>query len=360
MAGWRKQVVCVLNKADLLLPAELDRVVEYVRSNANRVIRAAGSGPPVKVLPVSARAALALKMRLVGESNQGITAGRGAPDLGAKLQVVSSDSTENTAALQWEAFEAQIRQVLQDGARLKMLSQLATAWRLLEVYSRIEEQSTSLARADADAVDEAKQRIAEFERSTRNDFDAQVARAQLVLAQLGQRGHRFLQEELTLSQLPRLLSRERFLARFEKVVVADATTQLERVALALADWMDGRSSTQTRDTLFLLQARIQRPSEVLSRDGSAGVVHANGGARAPGGQVAPDPVSQVAASSYVSRRQDLLLSMQRSARESMASSSVVDAGERAMAAIQTSLAQVLVLEISAAGLTGMVLSLIHI
>jgi len=83
-----------------------------------------------------------------------------------------------------------------------------------------------------------------------------VARAQLVLSSLGQRGHRFLQEELTLSQLPRLLRRERFVGRFEAVVVADTTAQLERVAMAMADWMDLRASAQARDTLALLQARI--------------------------------------------------------------------------------------------------------
>jgi len=37
-----------------------------------------------------------------------------------------------------------VRRVLQDGARLKMLSQLATARRLVELYSRVEAQRGAL------------------------------------------------------------------------------------------------------------------------------------------------------------------------------------------------------------------------
>lgn len=343
VAGWRKQVLCVLNKADLLPPDQLDRVVEYVRTNADRVVLGAGGGKPVFVHPVSARAALALKARAGphGLEEDGAAAAR--VELGAPLQGLARDAPEATAARQWEGFEAEMRGVLQDVARLKMVSQLATASRLLELYSRVEDHNAVLSRADADTVAQARERIRDFETHTRVDFDAQVARAQLVLAQLGVRGHRFLQQELTLSQLPRLLSRERFVSRFEAMVVADVSAQLERVALALADWMDQRAAAQARDTQAMLQARIHRTP--------AGVGPAGGGS---GSQAWDETLAQLTAAGYASRRHELLLSMQRAARDSISSSSVSDGGERAVAAIQTSLAQVLVLEAGAVGLTGMV------
>jgi GTP-binding protein EngB required for normal cell division len=349
VAGWRKQVLCVLNKADLLPPDQLGSVVEYVRANADRVVRNAGGGKPVFVHPVSARTVLALKARAGSKAGGEGGGAAGRLELGAPLQGLARNEAETAAARQWEMFEAEMRGVLQDGARLKMMSQLATASRLRELYSRVEEQNDALARADADAVAQARDRIKEFEATTRADFDAQVARAQLVLAQLGVRGHKFLQQELTLSQLPRLLSRERFVTRFEKAVVADVSAQLERVALALADWMDQRAQAQARDTLAVLQARLHRPP---ARGGGGPPVA--GGASSPGGEVWDETVAQLTEAGYASRRHELLISMQRSARESMSAGGVSDGGERAVAAIQTSLAQVLVLEAGAVGLTGMV------
>ena len=316
VTGWRKHVLCVLNKADTLPPADLQRVLEYVSENASRTV-----GAPVKVLASSARVALKLKERLRQES---------AAELGSPLRAAAEGEAEGAAAAQWEALEAEVRRVLQDGARLKMVSQLATASRLLEVYASAEASQLALVAADRDAVDDVGQRVHAFQATMRADFEPQVARAMLVLARLGQRGHRFLQEELTLSQLPRLLSRDALVKRFESTVVADSSAQLEAVALSLADWMEGRSSALERDTLSMLRSRVQlEPS-------SAGDAEA------------------AAAAAYGSRRAELLLAMQSSARESVGSDAVANAGERAVAAVQTCLAQALLLEAGAAGLTGVV------
>ena len=61
-----------------------------------------------------------------------------------------------------------------------------------------------------------------------------------MLSLLAQRGHAFLQRELTLAQLPRLVSRGAFAERFEKQVLADTAEQLERAVLEAASWMEAR------------------------------------------------------------------------------------------------------------------------
>jgi uncharacterized membrane-anchored protein YhcB (DUF1043 family) len=111
--------------------------------------------------------------------------------------------------------------------------------------------------------------------------------------------------------------------------------------------MGQRAEAQARDTQALLQARIHRPDSAR-RNGPV----VSGAAAS--GQAWDATLAQLTEVGYASRRQELLLSMQKAARDSMSAGGVSDGGERAVAAIQTSLAQVLVLEAGAVGLTGMV------
>ena len=55
---------------------------------------------------------------------------------------------------------------------------------------------------------------------------------------LRQRGHDFLDAELQLSMLPRLLRRDDFVARFQRTVLADSSQQLQTAVQGLR--VDGR------------------------------------------------------------------------------------------------------------------------
>ena len=298
ISEWRKPVIFVLNKADLLPADELERVREYVATNA-----AAALGAQPEVLAVSAKAALALK------------AAASASELGASLG-------GGADAAQWEALERRVLGVLRRAGRLKLESQLAVAGRLLEVHEGAAAKASALVDADAVTVGEARARIERFERATRAELDAQVARSQLVLATLQQRGHKFLHEELTIMQLPRLLSRDAFVTRFEKVVVADTAAQLERAALATAEWVDARGALLHEETRELLLRATK------------------GGGESGGG--------------YAARRQQHLLAMQGAARGALEAYDPKTSAQRLLASVHTALAQTAVLQAGAAGVSGMV------
>ena len=275
ISEWRKPVIFVLNKADLL-PPELERVREYVATNA------AALGAQPEVLAVSAKAALALKAAV------------SAAELGASLG-------GGADAAQWEALERRVLGVLRRAGRPKLESQLAVAGRLLEVHEGAAAKASALVDADAVTVGEARARIERFERATRAEFDAQVARSQLVLATLQQRGHKFLHEELTIMQLPRLLSRDAFVTRFEKVVVADTAAQLERAALATAEWVDARGALLHEETRELLLRATK------------------GGGESGGG--------------YAARRQQHLLAMQGAARGALEAYDPKTSAQRLLASV---------------------------
>jgi len=149
---------------------------------------------------------------------------------------------------------------------------------------------------------------------------------ELVLSQLGQRGHAFLQDELRLSQLPRLLQRDAFVRRFERAVVSDTAEQLQRTVVSVAEWMEVKAERHTSSAHDLLRARI-----VTSRED----VHAVGGAE--GG--------------YRGKRHELMLQLQQSSCAAMTAYDPEQAAARLVASVHTALAQAALLQVGAAGLS---------
>jgi len=308
---WRKKTICVLSKAELLEQQELKSVTEYVKEHA-----AAALCEQVGVLPVCARQALMLKqLRRDALDHE--------PPLGAPLEAYARNETERRTAQQWSSFEREVLAVVRRSGSYKLLSQLATASRLLQTYEEAEEAQRALVRSDVDAIGTARARIDQFEQAMLRDGHAQRAKAQLVLAHLAQRGTRFMQDELVLTQLPRLLRRDAFITRFEQRVVADTAEQLERAALDVSDWMGSRTADLLRDTQELLQARLKGATALTS-------------------------------SHYVTTRQELLLVLRQSGKDAMATYEPAQAAQRLIASVHTALAQAALMQAGAAGLSSVV------
>ena len=162
---------------------------------------------------------------------------------------------------------------------------------------------------------------------TAADFGGQRARVELVVSQLGQRGHNFLQDELRLTQLPRLLRKDELMRRFETVVVSDTAEQLQRTVVAVAEWMEAKADRHRSTAADLLRHRI-----VTSRD--------DGGVDSHVG--------------YRGQRHELLLQLQQSSRAAIDAYNPQEAAARLVTAVHVSLAQAALLQVSAAGLSGAV------
>jgi len=116
--------------------------------------------------------------------------------------------------------------------------------------------------------------------------------------------------------------------------LADATEQLERAVLEAASWMEARGGALARDTHELLQTRTRQSAAVIAATAAAADTAAAGG--------------------YGGQRAELLLQMQASAREAIASYDGQQAAQRLTAATTSALVQVALLQASAAGLSSLV------
>ena len=340
--SWGKKVVFVVNKADILGGTdELEQVTDYVaRHGANEL------GELVPVLPVAAKTALRLKERAAAAGGCG--ADDETPELGVPLAAHAEDAAEALAASQWHAFEERVLHVIgsDERAAAKLQSQLSLASAVLGTYEQRQQREMQTIAADVETIAEARRQLGVWEKETLGELDAQRARVRVVLHGLHTRGNDFLQEELQIWALPRLLSRADFVQRFHQVVLAETTDDLQSVVAAAAAWMDSKGAAQAGATSKLLRARLQRAAHTVAAEEEAL-------AAARGGVAAPSAGSDGSAS-FAAQRQVLLLKLQASAAKAMSHFDPDQASQRMVSAAQTSLAGAAVLTSGAAGLSGLV------
>ena len=111
----------------------------------------------------------------------------------------------------------------------KLASQRSLADAILRTYEARQRKEGQLVSADVEVIAEARRRLDVWERETTCDLEAQHARVRMVLHGLQQRGHDFLQQELQLAMLPRLLRRDDFVDRFQRHVLAATADELQTV-----------------------------------------------------------------------------------------------------------------------------------
>ena len=338
--SWGKKVLFVVNKADLLpSPGDLDAVVGYVAQHGAKEL-----GEPVPVLPVSAGAARRLKEQRDGGQAAPAAAdptGLISVDLGRPLAAHAQSDAERLSAVQWEALEGRILRVIGSDARAaaKLQSQLSLARAVLATYEGRQRREAALVSADVALVADARRRIDAFAEETAAEFEAQRARVRVVLHGLQQRGHDFLDDELQISMLPRLLRRDDFVQRFQRAVLAGTADELQATVASVAAWMDHKGTAQARATAELLATRLQQPSS------SQGDASSTAGAVA--GAVA-------GVGGFASQRLVLLEELQTSARTTMRTLDPESAAARMVTTAQASLAQAALLTSGAAGLSGLV------
>jgi GTP-binding protein EngB required for normal cell division len=209
--GWGKEVVVVVNKADILATKDdVARVTGFVREKAPALL---GFAPPV--FPVSARLALRGK--------------------------TESDSAllEASGIL---ALERHLAQTLGEAGRfrLKLLNPLGVAAKVLGDASERTLTRLALLREDFQALDEIEAQLALYREDLGRDFRFRLADVENLLLDFERRGHAFLGETLRVGRVFDLLDRARIRDAFEREVVADLPRALEERVAAIVDWMVDR------------------------------------------------------------------------------------------------------------------------
>jgi small GTP-binding protein len=223
---WGKKVVFVVNKIDILrTPAERDEVVAFVRENATALL-----GETPEIFPVSAREAQAARS-------------------GAGDEV-------GWQASGFAAVEHYLLRTLdqEERVRLKLLSPLNVGLRLAERYKDTAFERLKLLADDIEAIANIDRQLAAFHQEMLRDLEPRLARLEVLLGGMENRGVRFFDETVRLGRIKTLLDSEGVKRAFAHEVVADTPQEIEAEVGRVIDWIVERNLRVWQD----IQAYVSR------------------------------------------------------------------------------------------------------
>jgi small GTP-binding protein len=225
--GWGKKIVVVINKIDIFeQPRELDEVVGFVRTSAQRLL-----GVTPEIFPVSARLALRAK-----SGNPGLC-----------------------ATSRFEPLEQHIAETLHESSRfrLKLANPLGVGQALARRYATIADERLTLLNDDVGVLDEVARQMAIYGSDLARGFELRMTAVEKVLVDMEARGHEYFEDTLRLGRVIDLLNRARVQKEFEERVVADAPRQIERRVSELIDWLIDQDFRQWQAVTTTIANRLR-------------------------------------------------------------------------------------------------------
>jgi small GTP-binding protein len=203
---WGKKVVVAVNKTDILdKPADVDKVVEFVRDN----LRERLSLRP-EVFAVSARRAQKAKAAGV------------APD---------------PRAAGFGALEGYLTRTLDEAERLrlKLLSPVGVALRVLDGVTATAKGRLAVVEADEAVLREIESQLVLHLQEQSREFRLRLAEAEKPLVEMEKRGASFLEGRLRLFAIPSLLDREGIARGFRQETHGGLVTAIEKRVEGVVD-----------------------------------------------------------------------------------------------------------------------------
>ncbi len=304
--AWGKKIVVVINKIDVLADdSSLPKVVQFVEDHAQRLL---GLRPPL--FPVSARLAQQAK------------AGAGA------------EREALWRASRFAALEQFILNTLDERqrVRLKLENPLGIADRLQTQYLSNVQARLALLREDFKTLDDIQEQLIGYEVDMRRNFADKLSRVDNVLLQVEARGAAFFDDTVRLTRIFHLIHSDQVRAEFEQKVIANAVPQIETQVRDLIDWLVDRDFRQWQGVM----AHVNRRAE-QHHDRIVGQV---------GGQ-------------FEHNRQARLASVERAAREAIASYDRTQEAADLAESVQRAVAQTALVEVGAIGLGALLVAILH-
>jgi small GTP-binding protein len=243
--GWGKKIVIIVNKVDIFArPEELDEVLAFVRSSAQRLL---GISP--EIFPVSARLAMRAK--------------QGEPSV--------------WSASRFEPLERYVKETLDQGSRfrLKLANPVGVGQALAHRYATIADERLALLKDDVALLEDIERQLAVHRGDLARGFELRMIAVEKVLVDMEARGHAYFEDTLRLGRVIDLLNRARVQKEFEERVVADAPRQIERNVSELIDWLIDQDFRQWQAVTSALAEQVNdRGSRVLGAP-DVGTFHAD-------------------------------------------------------------------------------------
>jgi len=231
IASWGRKVVMVVNKVDILDTDEQRREVErYVRDHARETL-----GVTPDVFLVSAKRAE--RAREAGDD--------------AELEASGVPALSRAIAERLGA----------ERPRLKLLSPLGVAQRLVSVHQDQLAARLALLTDDSDSLQEIDRQSKQFERDMRREFEAHTLRVKEIVRGVKERGDEFLDDVVRFRRIPKLLNSKAVQEEFEERVIKDTEAQLERTLSDLVDWFIQRNLQFWEDVMRFVSERASAAEE---------------------------------------------------------------------------------------------------
>jgi small GTP-binding protein len=203
---WGKKIAIVINKIDILAPAEIAEVRAFVTQAATGLL-----GVDARVLMVSARLAFRAK--------------HGEPSV--------------WAASGFDALETYLRDTLDPEVRfrLKLANPVGVGRTLADRYATIARERLTLMHDDVSVVDDIHRQLAAYREDMQRGFELRMAAVEKDIGELETRGRAFFDDTLRIGRFVDLLNRARVQKAFEDRVIGDIPKNIERRVTELVHWL---------------------------------------------------------------------------------------------------------------------------
>lgn len=205
---WGKKVVLILNKIDILdEEEERDQVVEFVRRNAGELL-----GITPDIFPVSARQALRARVE---------------------------DNAELRERSQLDVVERYVLETLDEETRvrLKLLSPLGVAERIVRTYLNAAEHRLETLREDFTTLDNIEQQLSYFREDLNTDAQYHLTELDNILRDLEERGVNYIDENVRVARIAHLVQSNKLRDEFEQQVVGNVAEQIDARIQKMIDAM---------------------------------------------------------------------------------------------------------------------------
>ncbi len=222
---WGKKIVFVLNKVDLLEPADLEQVMSFIRENARDLL---GFSP--EIFPVSAR-------------------------LAKRARAGTQGDPQAWEASRFEAVERYILETLDEGerVRLKLMTPIGVAQRITDKYLTVVEDRLGALQQDVGTLENIDRQMELFREDMNEDFRYHLTELDNVLNEFELRGQRFFDDTLRINNIWELRDSDRLRERFEFEVIGDLPKQVDARLHGMIDWIVEKNLRLWQSTMDYLQ-----------------------------------------------------------------------------------------------------------
>jgi small GTP-binding protein len=240
---WGKKIVFIVNKIDILTRTEeRDEVIRYVGENAAALL-----GETPRIFAVSARQALDAR-------------GNGA---------ATGNAEELWQRSGFEEVEDFLLNTLdqQERIKLKLLNPLNVGLRLTSRYKDATFERLKLLAQDVEALQNIDQQLALYHQEMLRDFEPRLARLDVLLGEMEQKGMRFFEETIRIGRIKSLLDSEGVKRAFEREVIGETPRLMEEELGRVIDWIVERNHKLWQDiSVYIERRQLTRHQEGMIGD----------------------------------------------------------------------------------------------